>query len=168
MRHYWRHLINNETAMERSFLVWRMAEELVCGRIPTSPQLAEQLAALYAQLSYGDATAQLTDEQFDFITKQFYPAKMLDVACLKSLRSSLHSSWSELAGMGEADAIRVILQVLRKWPLFGCHLQAAGMRTSNERRVFIALSDTAVHVIDYRQFVSFNRYFPTFYPVIPR
>ncbi|KHJ85628.1 myTH4 domain protein [Oesophagostomum dentatum] len=50
MRHYWRHLINNETAMERSFLVWRMAEELVCGRIPTSPQLAEQLAALYAQV----------------------------------------------------------------------------------------------------------------------
>ncbi|WKY09264.1 hypothetical protein Q1695_001990 [Nippostrongylus brasiliensis] len=153
MRHYWRHLTCNETAMERSFLVWRMAEELVNSRIPTSPQLAEQLAALYAQLSYGDAPPQtLSDEQFVFITKQFYPTKMLDVACLKSLRSSLHSSWSELNGMGEADAIKVILQVLRKWPLFGCHLQAAGMRTSNERKVFLALSDTAVHVVDHRHF----------------
>ncbi|PIO74912.1 PH domain protein [Teladorsagia circumcincta] len=76
-----------ETAMERSFLVWRMAEELVSSRIPTSPQLAEQLAALYAQLSYGDAPPQtISDEQFAFITKQFFPAKMLDVACLKSLR----------------------------------------------------------------------------------
>ncbi|KAK6023412.1 hypothetical protein OSTOST_10802, partial [Ostertagia ostertagi] len=97
----------NETAMERSFLVWRMAEELVSSRIPTSPQLAEQLAALYAQLSYGDAPSQtISDEQFAFITKQFFPAKMLDVACLKSLRSSLHGSWSELNGMGESDAIK--------------------------------------------------------------
>lgn len=153
MRHYWRHLTSNETAMEKSFLVWRMAEELVNARIPTSPQLADQLAALYAQLSYGDAPSNvMSDEQFAFITKQFYPAKMLDVACLKSLRSSLHSNWSELAGMGEADSIKVILQVLRKWPLFGCHLQAAGMRTSNERKVFLALSDTAVHVVDHRHF----------------
>ncbi|KAJ1365166.1 MyTH4 domain [Parelaphostrongylus tenuis] len=152
MRHYWRHLVPNETAMEKSFLVWRMAEELVCGRVPTSPQLAEQLAALYAQLSYGDAPAQMSDEQFHFITKQFYPAKMLDVACLKSLRSSVHSCWSELSGMGEADSIKVVLQVLRKWPLFGCHLQAAGMRTSNERKVFLALADTAVHVVDHRHF----------------
>ncbi|KAK6042891.1 hypothetical protein COOONC_19604 [Cooperia oncophora] len=37
MRHYWRHLTCNETPMERSFLVWRMAEELVDSRIPTSP-----------------------------------------------------------------------------------------------------------------------------------
>uniref|UniRef100_A0A7I5ECQ7 PH domain-containing protein n=1 Tax=Haemonchus contortus TaxID=6289 RepID=A0A7I5ECQ7_HAECO len=153
MRHYWRHLICNETPMERSLLVWRMAEELVDSRIPTSPQLAEQLAALYAQLSFGDAPPQaISDEQFTFITKQFFPAKMLDVACLKSLRSSLHSSWSELSGMSEADAIKFILQVLRQWPLFGCHLQAAGMRTSNERKVYLALSDTAVHVIDHRHF----------------
>ncbi|ETN87088.1 hypothetical protein NECAME_01246 [Necator americanus] len=99
MRHYWRHLICNETAMERSFLVWRMADELVCGQIPTSPQLAEQLAALYAQ-------------------------------------------------------------VLRKWPLFGCHLQAAGMRTSNERKVFLALADTAVHDVirsfPYNRLASFG------------
>lgn len=152
MRHYWRHLVISETYMEKSFLVWRMAEELVCGRIPTSPQLAEQLAALYAQLSYGDAPTQMSDEQFNFITKQFYPAKMLDVACLKSLRSSVHSCWSELYGMGETDSIKVILQVLRKWPLFGCHLHPAGMRTSNERKVFLALSDTAVHVVDQRHF----------------
>ncbi|KJH48097.1 PH domain protein [Dictyocaulus viviparus] len=152
MRHYWRHLVCNETPMERSFLVWRMAEELVYGRIPTSPQLAEQLAALYAQLSYGDAPTELSDEQFNFITRQFYPVKMLDITCIKSLRSSIHSTWSELSGMSEADSMKVILQVLRKWPLFGCHLQTGGMRTDNERKVFLALADTAVHVVDHRHF----------------
>ncbi|PIO53214.1 hypothetical protein TELCIR_25461, partial [Teladorsagia circumcincta] len=76
MRHYWRHLTCNETAMERSFLVWRMAEELVSSRIPTSPQLAEQLAALYAQLSYGDAPPQtISDEQFAFITNSSFLRK---------------------------------------------------------------------------------------------
>lgn len=49
---FWRRSFqtSNETAMEKSFLVWRMAEELVNARIPTSPQLADQLAALYAQV----------------------------------------------------------------------------------------------------------------------
>lgn len=58
--------------------------------------------------------------------------------------------------MLESEAIRVLLQVLRKWPLFGCDLYSAGMRTSNDRRVWIALSDSAVHILDQRHFVSFK------------
>ena len=50
MRHYWRHLTALETPIERSFLVWRMADELVAGRMPISSQLADSLAALFAQV----------------------------------------------------------------------------------------------------------------------
>ncbi|CAI4223269.1 unnamed protein product [Auanema sp. JU1783] len=151
-RHYWNHLVSTETPIERSFLVWRMADELVAGKMPLSNQLADQLAALYAQLSFGDCSEVLTDEQFSFITTNFYPGKMLDVACIKSLRASILANWREYIGMTEAESIRVILQVMRKWPLFGSDIYSAGMRTCNDKKIFLALSDTAIHIIDQRHF----------------
>ncbi|PAV76278.1 hypothetical protein WR25_09976 [Diploscapter pachys] len=154
MRHYWRHLTALETPIERSFLVWRMADELVAGRMPISSQLADSLAALFAQMSFGDAGSQLEEDQFAFVTNRCFPAKMLQVTCIKSLRDSIHSNWLQLQGMTENEARRVVLQVLRKWPFFGCSLHEAGMRTSNDKKVFLALSDTAVHILDHRHFVS--------------
>ncbi|PAV92124.1 hypothetical protein WR25_05816 [Diploscapter pachys] len=152
MRHYWRHLTALETPIERSFLVWRMADELVAGRMPISSQLADSLAALFAQMSFGDAGSQLEEDQFAFVTNRCFPAKMLQVTCIKSLRDSIHSNWLQLQGMTENEARRVVLQVLRKWPFFGCSLHEAGMRTSNDKKVFLALSDTAVHILDHRHF----------------
>lgn len=40
-----------ETATERLFSVYRMANEIVAGRVPMSNELAEELAALYAQVN---------------------------------------------------------------------------------------------------------------------
>ncbi|CAD6198043.1 unnamed protein product [Caenorhabditis auriculariae] len=153
MRHFWPHLISTETPIEKSFLVWRAAEEIVKSRIPLSSQLADNLAALYAQLTFGDVPSNnISEQQFEFLTSRFYPQRLLDVACIKSLRLQIHSNWAELHGMTEFEAIRIILQVLRKWALFGCDLHEAAMRTSNERKIYLALADTAVHMIDRRHF----------------
>lgn len=51
-RQYWSHLISSETPTERTFMVHRMASEIVAGRVPLSSELAEELAAVYAQVSY--------------------------------------------------------------------------------------------------------------------
>lgn len=51
MRQYWSHLESFETSNERIFLVYRMASEIVQGKVPVSSELAEELAALYAQVS---------------------------------------------------------------------------------------------------------------------
>ncbi|CAI5450568.1 unnamed protein product [Caenorhabditis angaria] len=153
MRHYWTHLTPTETPIERQFLVWRSAEEIVMGRIPLSNQLCDSLASLYAQLAFGDSPPNnITDQQFEFISQRCYPRKMLEVSCIKSLRSQIHTNWSELYGMSENEAIRLIIQVLSKWPLFGCDLHEAAMRTNNERKIYLALCDTAVHLIDRRHF----------------
>ncbi|CAB3397185.1 unnamed protein product [Caenorhabditis bovis] len=153
MRHYWSHLTSTETPIERQFLVWRSAEEIVLGRIPLSNQLCDSLAALYAQLAFGDSPTQyLSDQQFEFISQRCYPQKMLDVACIKSLRAQIHTNWSELQGMTEQEAIRLIIQVLTKWPLFGADLHEAAMRTSNERKVYLALTDNTITIIDRRHF----------------
>ncbi|EFP11081.1 CRE-MAX-1 protein [Caenorhabditis remanei] len=152
MRHYWSHLKSTETPIERQFLVWRASEEIVNGRIPLSNQLCESLAALYAQMVFGDANHSLSDQQFDFIGQRFYPAKMLDVACIKSLRLQINTNWSELIGMSEQECVRVILQVLNKWPLFGSDLHEASMRTDNERKIYLALNDHSVSLLDRRHF----------------
>ena len=53
-RHYWGHLGSSETPIERLFLICRIGEDVVEGRIPLSAQLADQLIALYAQMTLGD------------------------------------------------------------------------------------------------------------------
>lgn len=52
MRQYWSHLVSMETPTERTFLVHRMAAEIVAGRVPMSGELAEELAAVYAQVTF--------------------------------------------------------------------------------------------------------------------
>uniref|UniRef100_A0A8R1HYD3 Uncharacterized protein n=1 Tax=Caenorhabditis japonica TaxID=281687 RepID=A0A8R1HYD3_CAEJA len=153
MRHYWSHLTMTETPIERQFLAWRAAEEIVKGRIPLSNNLVESLCALYAQMVFGDVPNQnMTDQQFEFISQRFYPTRLIDVTCIKSLRVQIKSNWEELIGMSEQECVRVILQVLCKWPLFGSDLHEASMRTDNERKVYLALNDHAVCIIDRRHF----------------
>ena len=88
-----------------------MAEEVVAGLVPMSCQLADQVAALFAQFTFGDAPQTPDDQHFTFVTGKCYPTKMLDVACIKSLKASIHTNWTELEGMSENEAIRVLLQV---------------------------------------------------------
>ncbi|CAJ0585991.1 unnamed protein product, partial [Mesorhabditis spiculigera] len=151
LRHYWPHLAHTETMIERGFLAWRSAEEIVEGRVPLGPQLAEDIMALYGQLYFGDLDGSTSQQQFDYVTSRFYPRKMLDVANMRTLRASLDQNWRQMTGSSEAECIRLILQVLRKWPLFGSSLWEAGLRTSNERRVVLALHDTGLHILDRKQ-----------------
>ncbi|GMR59021.1 hypothetical protein PMAYCL1PPCAC_29216, partial [Pristionchus mayeri] len=158
-RHYWRHLESSETPIEKRFLVARMGEEMREGRAPLSPQLADHLLSLYAQYTFGDASDEVKDDQYEFLINRFYPLKMLEVTAERILRSTLHSNWRELNGSDEMECARVILQVLRKWPLFGCQLFEATDRLASNRSVFIALHDTSIHILD-RKHLSVLRSIP--------
>lgn len=63
-----------------------MAEEVVAGLVPMSTQLADQVVALFAQFMFGDASDILDEQHFIFVTSRCYPSKMLDIACIKSLK----------------------------------------------------------------------------------
>ncbi|CAJ0557763.1 unnamed protein product, partial [Mesorhabditis spiculigera] len=110
LRHYWPHLAHTETMIERGFLAWRSAEEIVEGRVPLGPQLAEDIMALYGQLYFGDLDGSTSQQQFDYVTSRFYPRKMLDVANMRTLRASLDQNWRQMTGSSEAECIRLILQ----------------------------------------------------------
>uniref|UniRef100_F1KT42 Pleckstriny domain-containing family H member 1 n=1 Tax=Ascaris suum TaxID=6253 RepID=F1KT42_ASCSU len=150
-RQYWTHLVSSETPAERLFLVHRMANEIVAGRIPMSNELAEELAAVYAQMHYGDIGDSITDEQLRTVTISYFPAKMLDVGCERTLRLNIQSHWTQLRGTSPADCVRMILVVLRKWRFFGAHITEARMKMRNDERIFIALNDQGVHLLTVRQ-----------------
>ncbi|KAM3717125.1 Pleckstrin [Dirofilaria immitis] len=149
-RHYWSHLVSSETAMERTFLVHRMANEIVGGRVPLSNELAEELAAVYAQLKFGNIKT-ISDEQFREIITSYYPSKLLDVGCERLLKLNLETNWSQLHDISTADCIRMILVVLRKWRFFGSFVMEARMKMRNDESLFIALNDQGVHLLTYRQ-----------------
>ncbi|MCP9264746.1 Pleckstrin-likey domain-containing family H member 1 [Dirofilaria immitis] len=133
-RHYWSHLVSSETAMERTFLVHRMANEIVGGRVPLSNELAEELAAVYAQLKFGNIKT-ISDEQFREIITSYYPSKLLDVGCerlLNGLHSHDTSCFTEVA-------------------FFGSFVMEARMKMRNDESLFIALNDQGVHLLTYRQ-----------------
>ncbi|VDK87450.1 unnamed protein product [Onchocerca ochengi] len=149
-RQYWSHLVFSETPMERTFLVHRMANEIVAGRVPLSSELAEELAAVYAQLKYGNM-GKISDEQFREIITTYYPSKLLDVGCERLLRLNLETNWSQLSDTSTADCIRIILVVLRKWRFFGSFVTEARMKMRNDESLFIALNDQGVHLLTFRQ-----------------
>lgn len=66
-------------------MAYQMAEQLCKDRLPTSPELAIELCALYAQMHFGDLTT-IEDAKFQYILSRFYPAKLLEVIPKSSLR----------------------------------------------------------------------------------
>ena len=102
LRHYWSSLLADETQMERIFLCYRQADEIVAGRMPLSNEVAEQLCALYAQLYHGDVqTVGGTDAQLDTLLRRFFPRRLLDVMCVRSLRANVRAHWTQLVGVTE-------------------------------------------------------------------
>uniref|UniRef100_A0A914WZ88 Uncharacterized protein n=1 Tax=Plectus sambesii TaxID=2011161 RepID=A0A914WZ88_9BILA len=157
-RYYWPHLSVSETEAERVFLAYRMADELKHGHVPVSPELAEELSALLAQMHYGDSPSTLDADRFEQIVCSFYPSKLLEVACKRTLKSKLLDHWQDLKGSSMQDCARVILGVLRRWRLFGAHLYVAGMRWKNDEKIFIAVNDAGVHLLTSNNLDLINTY----------
>uniref|UniRef100_A0AC35UIG4 PH domain-containing protein n=1 Tax=Rhabditophanes sp. KR3021 TaxID=114890 RepID=A0AC35UIG4_9BILA len=150
MRHYWRHLQNDETIMEQLFLCHRMGEEIVKGQIPISNELGEELCALYGQMVYGDFNECFQLNLEEILTK-FYPKKLLDVMCSRSLKSNVSNKWYEFKELSVNDCVRMILCVLKKWKLFGSFMRPAQMKLPFLRNIFITINDYGIHLLAEKQ-----------------
>ncbi|KAI6225155.1 hypothetical protein M3Y99_01369600 [Aphelenchoides fujianensis] len=141
LRHYWSHLIAEETPMEKLFLCHRMAEEIVADHLPTSNELAEELCALYAQMLHGDYALQKpADGMLDRLFERFYPHRLLAVQNARSLRANLRTHWEQLAGVSLAECVRMILAVLRRWRF-----------RLPDNQIWIALNDQGIHLLSDKQ-----------------
>ncbi|CAD5223660.1 unnamed protein product [Bursaphelenchus okinawaensis] len=158
LRHYWSNLIDEETPMEKIFLCYRMAEEIVKGYVPMSNELAEEMTALYAQLCYGDIPPN-PETPLNRSLERFYPAKMLQVVNMRSLKASVEHHWKDLNGVGLAECVKMLLTVLRRWRFFGAFIKTAKMKMQKGEQILIALTDQGVHLLNEKQ-MDLIRSFP--------
>ncbi|VDN33066.1 unnamed protein product [Gongylonema pulchrum] len=162
-RQYWSHLVLSETSAERTFLVHRMANEIVAGRIPVSSELGEELAAVFAQMKFGDLKT-MTDEQFREIITSYYPAKLLDVGCERPIRfsalfSSIYLPITILLPTAISCSIAIIVVVVVDKRIF--------VRLNVETN-WSELRGDLIRSIPYHRLVSFGAYHNDFMLTIER
>ncbi|CAO2586736.1 Pleckstrin homology domain-containing family H member 1, partial [Lemmus lemmus] len=165
-RIYFRSQVKGETERERLLLAFQTNGEIVAGRFPVTKELALEMAALMAQVEYGDlekpilpgpggtppAKAQHLLQQ---VLDRFYPKRYRIGAPpeqLRHLADTMATKWAALQGCSPSECIRIYLTVARKWPLFGAKLfaaQPAQLSSKENTLVWIAVNEDGVSILDH-------------------
>ncbi|XP_043844302.1 pleckstrin homology domain-containing family H member 1 [Dromiciops gliroides] len=165
-RLYFRHQVKGETEQERLLLAFQVSNEITAGRFPVSKELALEMAALMAQVEYGDlekpnlpapvGTAPAKAQHLlQVVIDRFYPRRYRYGAPSEQLRhlaDALASKWTTLQGCSSTECIRIYLTVARKWSLFGAKLFAAQttqLSTKGNTLVWIAVNEDGVSILEH-------------------
>ncbi|KAM9646664.1 pleckstrin homology domain-containing family H member 1 [Trichechus inunguis] len=165
-RLYFRSQVKGETERERLLLAFQTSGEIVAGRFPVNKELALEMAALMAQVEYGDlekpilpgpggtppAKAQHLLQQ---VLDRFFPRRYRHGAPpeqLRHLADMLTTKWGALQGCSPPECIRIYLTVARKWPFFGAKLftaQPTQLSSKENTLVWIAVNEDGVSILDH-------------------
>uniref|UniRef100_F1SA37 Pleckstrin homology, MyTH4 and FERM domain containing H1 n=1 Tax=Sus scrofa TaxID=9823 RepID=F1SA37_PIG len=164
-RLYFRSQVKGETERERLLLASQASGEIVAGRFPVNKELALEMAALMAQVEYGDlerpvlpgpgvtppAKAQHLLQQ---VLDRFYPRRYRHGAPPEQLHlaDQLTTKWAALQGCSSSECVRIYLTVARKWPFFGAKLfaaQPAELSSKENAPVWIAVNEDGVSILDH-------------------
>ncbi|XP_035116669.1 pleckstrin homology domain-containing family H member 1 isoform X2 [Callithrix jacchus] len=165
-RLYFRSQVKGETDRERLLLASQTSREILAGRFPVNKELALEMAALMAQVEYGDlekpalpgpggtspAKAQHLLQQ---VLDRFYPRRYrhgVPPEQLRHLADMLTTKWAALQGCSPPECIRIYLTVARKWPFFGAKLfaaQPAQLSSKENALVWIAVNEDGVSILDH-------------------
>lgn len=161
-RLYFRSQVKGETERERLLLAFQTSGEIVAGRFPVSRELALEMAALMAQVEFGDLERPLpsspggtphfkAQHHLQQALDRFYPRRYRSGAPPEQLRhlvDQLTTKWASLQGCSSPECIRIYLTVARKWPFFGAKLFAAQPSRENTL-VWIAVNEDGVSILDH-------------------
>ncbi|MBN3298483.1 PKHH2 protein, partial [Amia calva] len=178
-RLYFSQQARGETERERLLLTYQANEEIVDGHFPVNKELALEMAALLAQVEFGDferpfspapkqGSAQSKSNQtLKQVLERFYP-KHYRQGCtedqLRQLRQRLSGRWGSLRGRSSSDCVRIYLTVVRKWPFFGAKLFAAKPVTPSplqDAPVWLAVHEDGISVLEFssmRLLVSYGHH----------
>ena len=139
-RLYWRRNVTSESERERLLLAYQTSAQIREGQFPLNKDLALELAALMAQIHFGDlpslapsseseaptspATADVARLTADALGR-FFPVRYvagLSREDKKDCEVSLSERWDSLRGKGALDCVRIFLTCTRKWQFFGATL----------------------------------------------
>ncbi|XP_043930047.1 pleckstrin homology domain-containing family H member 1-like [Protopterus annectens] len=165
-RMYFRRHAKGETERERLLLAYQVNDEIVNGRFPVNKELSLEIAALMAQVEYGDfdrpvpsspgGSSQTKAQHLLLqVLDKFYP-KHYKQSCtseqLRHIADRLATKWMVLRGCTAPECVRIYLTVARKWPFYGAKLFAAkpALSSSLEKSLlWLAVNEDGVSILEY-------------------
>uniref|UniRef100_A0A8D3D7Q4 Pleckstrin homology, MyTH4 and FERM domain containing H2 n=1 Tax=Scophthalmus maximus TaxID=52904 RepID=A0A8D3D7Q4_SCOMX len=126
--------VRGESERERLLLAYQTNEAIVAGHFPVNKELGLEMAALLAQVEFGDferpfsapGSAQTKSNQtLKQVLERFYPKHYRRTSSeeqLRQLLQRLSARWASLRGRSSSECVRIYLTVARKWPYFGAKL----------------------------------------------
>ncbi|CAN9500031.1 unnamed protein product [Ophioblennius macclurei] len=162
-RLYFSQQVRGESERERLLLAYQTNEAIVSGHFPVNKELALEMAALLAQVEFGDferpfsaGSAQTKSTQtLKQVLDRFYPKHYRRSASeeqLRQLLQRLSARWASLRGRSSPECVRIYLTVARKWPFFGAKLfEAESITPSPEPGacVWLAVYEDGISVLEH-------------------
>uniref|UniRef100_A0A9J7X6A1 Pleckstrin homology, MyTH4 and FERM domain containing H2 n=1 Tax=Cyprinus carpio carpio TaxID=630221 RepID=A0A9J7X6A1_CYPCA len=168
-RLYFSQQMRGETERERLLLAYQTNEEITAGHFPVNKELALEMAALLAQVDFGDferpfvgpgasgAAQTKSNQTLKQVLERFYP-KHYRHACteeqMRLLLQRLSTRWASLRGRSSSECIRIYLTVARKWSFFGAKLFEAARKPvapspQKNMRVWLAVHEDGVSMLEF-------------------
>uniref|UniRef100_A0A7N9AUC2 Pleckstrin homology domain containing, family H (with MyTH4 domain) member 2 n=1 Tax=Mastacembelus armatus TaxID=205130 RepID=A0A7N9AUC2_9TELE len=150
-----------ESERERLLLVYQTNEAIVVGHFPVNKELALEMAALLAQVEFGDferpfsapGSAQTKSNQIlKQVLDRFYPKHYRRTTSEEQLRQLLQcvsTRWASLRGRSSSECVRIYLTVARKWPFFGAKLFEAEVKCKQGVCVWLAVHEDGISVLEH-------------------
>uniref|UniRef100_A0A9J8D5T5 Pleckstrin homology, MyTH4 and FERM domain containing H2 n=1 Tax=Cyprinus carpio carpio TaxID=630221 RepID=A0A9J8D5T5_CYPCA len=164
-RVYFSQQMRGETERERLLLAYQTNLEITAGHFPVNKELALEMAALLAQVEFGDferpfspgpsgAAQTKSNQTLKQVLERFYP-KHYRHSCteeqMRQLLQRLSARWASLRGRSSSECIRIYLTVARKWSFFGAKLFEAESVTPSQKnvRVWLAVHEDGVSMLEF-------------------
>ncbi|KAJ0067209.1 hypothetical protein NL108_013079 [Boleophthalmus pectinirostris] len=153
-----------ESDRERVLLTYQTNESIVAGHFPVNKELALEMAALLAQVEFGDferpfsapgSALTKSTQTLKQVLERFYPKhyrRSLSDEQLRQLLQRLAARWASLRGRSSSECVRIYLTVARKWPFFGAKLFEAEWVSASPGqvgRVWLAVHEDGVSVLEH-------------------
>uniref|UniRef100_A0A1A8IF02 Pleckstrin homology domain containing, family H (With MyTH4 domain) member 2 n=1 Tax=Nothobranchius kuhntae TaxID=321403 RepID=A0A1A8IF02_NOTKU len=163
-RLYFSDQIRGESERERLLLAYQTNEAIIAGHFPVNKELAVEMAALLAQVEFGDfgrpfsASGSSQSKSYQTLKQvldRFYPKhyrRTVSEEQLRQLLQHLSARWSSLRGRSSSECVRIYLTVAKKWPFFGAKLFQAVCVTSSlepNASVWLAVHENGISVLDH-------------------
>lgn len=163
-RLYFSHQMRGESERERLLLAYQTNEAIVAGHFPVNKELALEMAALLAQVEFGDfersfvasgSAHSKTNQTLKQVLDRFYPKHYRKISSedqQRQLRQRLSARWSSLKDRVPSECVRIYLTVARKWPFFGAKLFRAETTTPSPElglSVWLAVHEDGISVLEH-------------------
>uniref|UniRef100_A0A8C4EIV1 Pleckstrin homology domain containing, family H (with MyTH4 domain) member 2 n=1 Tax=Dicentrarchus labrax TaxID=13489 RepID=A0A8C4EIV1_DICLA len=151
--------VRGESERERLLLAYQTNEAIVAGHFPVNKELALEMAALLAQVEFGDferpfsapgSAPTKSNQTLKQVLERFYPKhyrRTTSEEQLRQLLQRLSARWASLRGRSSPECVRIYLTVARKWPFFGAKLFEA--EVEQRVRVWLAVHEDGISVLEH-------------------